>query len=462
MAWVALAFVAGIGLSGLFPSAASGMPRLLPLLAVSLPGIGLLWCRHRPGRVNLFLLLLIGWVGMVRAGMAGEVAGSGIVDWIETRPRPVTLTGALVSDLPMERARGRWGWFRVEAPAGKLWVRFPPRAGELRYGERVRLSGLLRAGSVRGTGRFDEGRWLRLHGAQGILTVADPEALLCLGAEPGPWVRYRRWVAGFRAQLEQIGRSLLPGREAAYLEGLVLGQPGIFEDPAREAFRRTGTLHVLVVSGLHVGLIGFIALTVLMILRFPRGMLYGSLAGILATYCVLTGMKVPIVRSTLTGLLFCWGKGKGWPVSALNLTGAAGFVILALDPRALADVSFQLSFAAVGGIFSVGSWLSRRLLPALRWRPLAEAVGVSCGAWIATLPFLAWHFHLVSWVGPLANLLVVPWASLAIAVGLALYGAALLWPPAAVPFAASFEWLTAGLRAAVRWMASPGWSCWQM
>ncbi len=457
MAWVALAFAAGIALNLALPLPASGIG--LGLIPVGIP---LLRNRRGSARINLFLLLLIGWLGMARAGMAGEAAGSGIGGWIETRPRPVTLTGTLVSDLPMERARGRWGWFRVEAPAGRLWVRFPARAGELRYGERLRLSGLLRAGSVPGPGRFDERRWLWLHGGQGILTVADPEALLRLGAEPGPWVRYRRWVAGFRAQLEQIGRSLLSGGGAAYLEGLVLGQPGIFEDPAREAFRRTGTLHVLVVSGLHVGLIGFIMLTVLTILRLPRGMLYGALAGILATYCVLTGMKVPIVRSTLTGLLFCWGKGKGWPVSALNLTGAAAFVILALEPRALADVSFQLSFAAVGGIFTIGSWLSSRLLPALRWRPLTEAVGVSCGAWIATLPFLAWHFHLVSWVGPLANLVVVPWASLAIAVGLALYGAALLWPPAAGPFAASFEWLTAGLRAAVRWMASPAWSCWQM
>jgi len=227
-------------------------------------------------------------------------------------------------------------------------------------------------------------------------------------------------------------------------------------------------VHILVVSGTHVGLVALIGLTLLALMGTPRVARYFLLGGILLTYCFLTGVQPPIVRATVTGLLLCWGKIRGLEVSPLNLLGAAAAGMLALQPRALADVSFQLSFAAVLGILAADSILKsvRRTKQPIgtSYRlgyPLVQAVVVSCGACAATAPLVAWHFHALSLITPLANLVVVPWASLLIAIGFLLCGAGLLAPWAAAPFAAAFALSMRGLTAAVAWAAGhPGifWS----
>ena len=144
----------------------------------------------------------------------------------------------------------------------------------------------------------------------------------------------------------------------------------------------------------------------------------------------------------------------------MNLLGVAAFAILVFQPRALADVSFQLSFAAVAGILVAMRWLSTRWRAdrqqgALRrfWTQLVQGFAVSCGAWAATAPILAWQFRAVSLLAPLANLIVIPWSSLLIAVGLLLYGVGLFLPWAAAPFAASFSLLAHGLAGWVDWAA---------
>jgi len=86
---------------------------------------------------------------------------------------------------------------------------------------------------------------------------------------------------------------------------------------------------------------------------------------------------------------------------------------------------------------------------------------VSCGAWCATLPILAWQFHSISLVAPLANLIVVPWSSLLMAVGLVVYAvsfpAGWIVPSAMGPMIASFTFLARGLTAWTNWAASlPG------
>ena len=232
-----------------------------------------------------------------------------------------------------------------------------------------------------------------------------------------------------------------------------------------EAFRRTGTLHVLVVSGSHVGLIGLISLTGLAILRTPRAARSLFLGGILVTYCLLTGSQPPILRATLAGLLLCWGSFRGLEVFQMNLLGAAGAAILAAQPRALADAGCQLSFGAVAGILWADRWLKReqpvpgtRRVPGtdvFRW--VKQAVVVSCAAGAATAPLIAWHFGMFSLATPLANLIVVPWASLLVAVGALVCVLGLLAPWAAGPFAAVFTVLARGLAASVQWTAGlPG------
>ena len=211
-------------------------------------------------------------------------------------------------------------------------------------------------------------------------------------------------------------------------------------------------MHVLVVSGFQVGLMGMIGLTVLSILRVPRVTRYLLLAAGLLLYCTLTGANPPIVRATVMGVLLCFGLCRGRHVSPLNFLGMAALFILLWNPRALADVSFQLSFAAVFGMMTLAPWIQTRLR-------VPQTVATSIGAWSAVSPLLAWHFRLFTPVALVANLLIIPWTSVLIGIGVLLYTMGLVNPGMAAPFAASFQFLSRGLTQVVEWMGGfPGTS----
>ncbi len=475
------------------------------------------------------MTLLVCLLGAFRLGVDQRVAPDSLARYLTAGPRPAAIEGVLVSDphAPAFNRRIRTAWLKINSirqgdrwlPAsGKLKLKWPRWDDSLGYGDRLRAYGTIRAGHTPtpkpGTGYtsqqalsitvpgtksgtknenryqgWDETRWLWLRGAEGVLTVSAREGIVQLQAASGLYSRYRKSIAALRWKLIQLGRSLVSPEARVYLEGLLLGEGQGIPKSLKELFRKTGTVHVLVVSGLHVGLIGLICNLLLSVVCIPRGLRYCLLAGILVVYCTLTGMRLPIVRATIMGVILCLNLALGRAHSALNALGLAALVILVLQPRAIWDPSFQLSFAAVLGILLVGPHIfkstpqigtryqNQKSVPGTEictkilqpvpgaWakiqRRIAQALAVSCAAWVAVLPLIAWHFKTVTLIAPLANLVVVPWASLLIATGFLVYGVGFVSPVLAKPFAASFELLAWGLTRLVNWIADLPGAAWQ-
>lgn len=443
--WLAIAFSAGIAL-----------PAWAVLLLIA--AIGILW---RPPPADLLVLVLAAALGMARAGVDRLPAPGSIAGWVQAGGRPVHLAGTLLSD-PEQQGRMVRGWLKTEKirigeewqkVSGKVQARWPARTGVFEAGDRLELMGWLRPGvPARPDRLFDEARWLWLKTATGVLTVSDPEGISRLEAATGIGACYRRWIGRFHRRLKAIPEEMLVPDQAGLLNGLLLGDGRGISRDVWEAFKKTGTVHVLVVSGLHVGLVGMIQLVLLSAMGVPRVLRYGLLAAGLVTYGVLAGMNPPIARATFTGLLLCWAWARGVEHSPLNLVGAAALAMLAVDPRLLRDPGFQLSFASVAAILAVDPWLvSWAKTPAGRalFRPLA----LSCAAWMATLPILLVQFSRFSWMAPFLNLLVIPWASLLIGVGALVYAAGLTVPPLGPFFSAVFSVLASGFTGFVEWVA---------
>ncbi|MBI3323396.1 MAG: ComEC/Rec2 family competence protein [Candidatus Omnitrophica bacterium] len=464
LAILTLGFAAGIGSAWwLKPPVAA-----LALLAGAAGGLG---CRgrRRAAPANVCLLALAFLAGAGRAAVDGRVPVDSVQRLLGSGAGPVTCEGVLTQDdtwIPHAgggRAQRR-GWLEIDrvrrsdswVPAsGRVQFRLPARAGPVRVGDALRLHGLLRpprgpaADEPRG---FDERRWLWGQGACGVLSVSEPESLAVLPEPPRPWLRYLRWTAELRWRLQEVGRSLLGPEEAGFLEAFLLGEGRGIPAEAKEDFRRTGTIHILVVSGFQVGLVGAIALVALSLARVARGARYLLTGLALILYCALTGAAPPILRATVMGLALCLGQYQGREVSPLNLLGAAALAILAFDPRALADVGFQLSFAAVLGILLGTGWCQVRGY-------VAQAVAASVGAWAAVTPLVAWHLRTVSFTAPAANLVAVPLGSALVADGLLLYAVGSFWPAGAEPFAAGFAFLARAAAALASWAAAlPGGS----
>jgi competence protein ComEC len=231
-------------------------------------------------------------------------------------------------------------------------------APAVHYGERLRLTGKLHLPHNFGNpGAFDYRGYLRDRGISAQLSVRS-DRLERLPGFAGAWHgRLRNRIRD--AVLSQIHR-LWRSDDAALLSAMLISERSLVGREARLDFQRSGTYHLLVVAGLHLGIVaGFIFLT---LRRLRVAELWASaltLAGAVF-FAWLADDGVPIWRATLMLAVYLVARWLYRGRAPLNAIGAAGLLLLALDPRALFTASFQLSFIAVLAIAAVGLPLVER------------------------------------------------------------------------------------------------------
>lgn len=194
-------------------------------------------------------------------------------------------------------------------------------------------------------------------------------------------------------------------------------------DKQREIYSDTGVIHILSVSGLHVGVIYLLAEFLLSFLsKRNRNLLLKPFLILLSIwfYALFTGMSVPVMRASLMFTLILIGKALRMQSNNFNILAAAAFVLLLLDPRSLFNVGFQLSFAAVAGIMVFKSpiyklWSPQNPLLAKIW----ELLAISFAAQIFITPFILYYFHRFPVYFAIANLVAVPLSGLIIYAGVA-------------------------------------------
>jgi competence protein ComEC len=249
-------------------------------------------------------------------------------------------------------------------------------------------------------GSFDYRAYLRRAGVHVVLRARFAEAT----------GRRRTGLAGaidaIRSRAEAGVSAGLSPPLAALARGMVLGEDEDISDRTSEDFKRSGLAHVLAVSGQNVTLLAVLAWPLLAALGLGRrGRLAGVLA-LIALYVPLTGAGPSIVRAGAMGAAGTVAALAGRPASRWYSVLLALAVTLSLDPRAWQDVGWQLSFAAVVGIFLFVPGLMRAL--AFLPEPLAGGASMTIAATVATAPLMSFHFGRVSLVSLPANVVALP------------------------------------------------------
>ena len=262
-------------------------------------------------------------------------------------------------------------------------------------------------------------------GAPGRLRVSGGGQLtLAPYAGNAAAARARARAALERMILDQGG----PG--SALLLAVLLGDRHYLRAEEVEAFRRAGALHLLALSGLHVGLVYALAggvgrgLAMLGMLAAPRRQrLWLTLAAVVGLgavflYVELAGARPSLARATTMLALARLAAAAGRRPRSLEVLALSAVVAVAGDPLVVHDLSFQLSYAALLGILLAGPWIARRL-PA--WLPpgLRSAIGMAVGAQGATVPLVLAVFGQVHPVGVLSGLVLVPYTALFLWSGIA-------------------------------------------
>ncbi len=284
-------------------------------------------------------------------------------------------------------------------------------------GDRIRIFGRLqKPRAPRNPGEMDYGHYLAGQGIFAIFSGLGPASMRVI--EPGSSKslnaaiqRTRKNLAGRIDQAFDVSQDTpqtMPYAEL--LKALLLGLRSQFPEDLWRQMMRTGTAHLVSISGLHMNVFSAAVYSLgLLLLKSPRRAAWTALI-FSGVYMVLAGSGLPVQRAALMGAAAYAGFIFERESRALHLLAWAALVLLLREPLALESVSFQLSF------LSVFLLLILRYLPPLP--ALLEHLRAAAFLLAGTLPAAASHFHMVSWTALPANLWAIPFFNLALLTGM--------------------------------------------
>lgn len=356
---------------------------------------------------------------------------------------------------------------------GLLLARLPPGGG-WRYGDRIRLEGRLRTPFE--TQEFSYRAYLAHLGIYTTLscgycqTCAEPLSKECVWlVERGQGSPLRAAIYELRRRLLGVVHRIFPDPEAGLLAGILLGIEGGIPEDLMQAFRLTGTAHIIAISGFNFAIISGLLVILFGRLLGPwRGML-AAWAGI-ALYAVLAGASAGVVRAAIMGGLAVLALRFGRRSSALNTLAFVAALMALFDPHVLWDVGFQLSFMATLGLMLYADPLASGFTRfAARWIPqetarrLAGPVGeyllFTLAAQLTTLPLILFYFHQAAFISLLANPLVLPAQPLLMVLGgLAAIAGLVFLPLGRLLSALAWPWIAYTIRVVELLAQVPGGS----
>ncbi len=320
---------------------------------------------------------------------------------------------------------------RSHAVHGDLLVQVP-RYPEYRYGDRLRVAGILQTPPV--LDDFDYAAYLARQGIYSLMRRARVERV-----GTGQGQRFWQLLFELKARCAALLNRSLPEPAAALANGMLLGIEGGIPDDVNEAFVATGTSHVIVISGSNIALFSGVLMGAVSRLVGKRRAVWLVMVGI-AFYVLLVGADPPALRAGLMGMLYVFAVYLGRQNTAYVSLCASAVLMTALNPLALWDAGFQLSFAATLGLILFAPPIQAgfrrvlaRRLPVKRAPQasgfLANALIVTLAAQVLTLPLIVYYFGRLSLIALLTNLLILPAQPPIMAGGMATMILGLIWEP---------------------------------
>jgi len=291
---------------------------------------------------------------------------------------------------------------------------FVPRYPEYDYGEVLEVRGKLE--TPQQLGDFDYKGYLENQGIYATMLYPDIEVL-----ETGQGFEPLEWVYWLKNSLSRSIARTMPEPAASLAQGVVLGIRYNIPQSIKDDFARTGTAHLLAISGLHLSILAGILLSIGIRLFGKKRYIYIWLAlGVIWLYAITTGLNPPVVRGAIMASLFLSAELLGRQRTAITSLAFAAAIMVGIDPPILRDAAFQLSFLGMAGLIFIAPplmSLGRKIVDKTIGEEgagasiatiVTDSLSVTLAAIIAVWPVVAHYFGIVSLVGPLATFLALP------------------------------------------------------
>lgn len=275
----------------------------------------------------------------------------------------------------------------------------------INFGDEIVAKGLLsRPQGLKNPGIFDYSNYLKIKNIYALFTVNGIDSVRVI--RNGQAGRMQIWAYVLRRRINDAITRYVDASYSGFLKAILTGERGELEVSVTDDFIKTGTVHVIAISGLNIALIAGIFIFVFRIFGIRKKFNLILTSAALIFYCFVAGANPPVVRATIMFVIVCLGYLIDRESDILNSLAIAAFIILLGNPNELFDPSFQLSFASIFGIvlFSprVGNLFSSKP------NYFIKGMALSIAAIIAVSPIVGRYFNIVSPIAIIANLVIVP------------------------------------------------------
>jgi competence protein ComEC len=433
---IVLFFIAGITLGIYFPDILDPQAGSLLFLAMvlSYAVIVLLYWKKRFLSTNLKLLGgIVGLAAVFVSGFLQVLHKTGIRrnDHISHIESPIEFYKTIIAGNPVEKAnswkvqaivssvrtQGKW----IDCKANILLYFSKDHFPSFNYGDVLLVKGApRRVPGPANPEEFDYRRFLSFKNIYHQQFVKTGDAVR-IGYNPPSWLEHFALLSRTWAD-EALKKKISGQREKGLASALVLGVTDGLDDELLTAYKATGTMHVLSVSGLHVGIVYGLVLFLLRPLnkkKFGRWIVAALSIIILWAYAFVTGLSPSVLRAVTMFSFVALAIPAGRRTNIYNTLAASAFFILWYDPFLIMSVGFQLSYIAVLGIVYMQPALYNLWDPTNRlWDEVWKITCVSIAAQLATLPLGLLYFHQFPNYFLLSNLFVIPGSFVVLILGI--------------------------------------------
>ncbi len=409
---------------------------------------------------TIVLLVAITVSGMIYAQSRQRISKDDITHVAKYyRNKPILIKGMITSSvverstvngvkttftLGVDQVQAKWGWQKRN---GIIKVNIF-RALKVDYGDYIQLEGKLhRPYNFSPDDNFSYRDYLANRGIYYLLSAKKSSDVHVLEKNKGKFLRSA--ALKIRNRLKNILSANLSASESGIMKAILLGDRSTIMKPVRELFVQTGTVHILAISGLHIGIAAALFLMFMKCIPLGRKWQLGCGIILLISYAFLTGGRPSVIRATIMMTVFLLSFIIERESQVLNTLFLAAIIILVINPSNLFDVGFQLSFVCILSIIFLNLGLKGKKFVQLfgQRRQAGErfynrlsliarrSLALSLAIWIGVAGFIAYYFGIITPITIFANLLVIPLVSIIVPLGFGLLIVGVILPSWAILFA---------------------------
>jgi competence protein ComEC len=349
----------------------------------------------------IYILVGFGLVGILLGGFLANKASVrlGQSRQIENTSKQVDIKAMVISE---KDEREKYINYIIDVNREKILL-LTDKYSDFSYGDTLEIKGIREI--PKNFADFDYQGYLAKDGIYAVMRF--PEVKL-VGHSDSSLTKFFRGLFNIKTKIRHNLIKNFPQNESDFIRALILGDKGTVSQDLRTAFSRTGTSHVISISGLHLSIMTVFMFNIFLALGFWRKHATVATIFMLFLFLVFIGPIAPLVRSVIMSILFLISMSSGKVFRNTRIITYAATIMLILNPLLLRyDIGFELSYLALLGIMLFKPTLDYLLRKIHIPKIINDMITTTLSAQILTLPIIISNFKIISIVAPLVNPLVL-------------------------------------------------------